>query len=162
VIVSCVATVSSPSRGSFHTNYCTCMDNNRFFVGMVLSHSSVARVQWVSVFCARDDQMWPPRVYERVYICIYIYIHIQMYNNIFFVDMVLSHSSVACVQLVSGVWAKHLLKADGICLMLYVQRPGLRWWRCPTLFWNICQASAPNITWKQMKSCRILALQLFG
>ena len=99
------------------------MYNNSFFVGMVLSHSSVARVQLVSVFCARDDQMCPPKSMS-VYICIYL--HVRMYNNSFFVDMVLSHSSVACVQLVSGVWAKHLLKTDGIYLMVYVQRPGLR------------------------------------
>ena len=49
-----------------------------------------------------------------------------MYKDTLFVEMVLSHSSVARVQLVSVVRVKRHLKSDAICLAVYVRRAGLR------------------------------------
>ena len=50
-----------------------------------------------------------------------------MYNNTLFVEMVLSHSSVARVQLVSVACVKRHLKSDAICLAVYVRRARLRY-----------------------------------
>jgi hypothetical protein len=82
VVVSCVATVSSPARGSFHATVLHVYSQQKFVRG----HGAVAFQCCTCSISVRSISM---------HMCCTC-----MYNNSVFVGMVLSHASAARVQLV--------------------------------------------------------------